>query len=300
MEVVLSGASGRIGIALRQELAARGDTVTALSRFPDEQPHEEGIVWINWEGLALAVAGADVVVHLAGASIATEPLTEARIQEVRDSRIERAKEIVALIRAQQRKPTAFVSASAGAHYAGSLGDEFVDEDSPTDATGPMGDLCRDWEVACQDSGVRTVILRYGIVLTENQHPIQSHVQIAAHRKRDRFGGGPVDKAQHWISWIHMDDAVGITLRAIDNTSWNGVYNVVSPNPVRSAEYTRSFEAALPPWRPLRAPRFVRQLLYRRPAGPRRPSTRSTPKRALAGGYQFRWPEIAPAWKDLES
>ncbi|MEE9278030.1 MAG: NAD-dependent epimerase/dehydratase family protein, partial [Dehalococcoidia bacterium] len=161
MNVLVTGASGLVGAALTRALVARGDDVTGISRNPETQP-TNGIAWTRWSGLAEAVAGADAVVHLAGADVVAQRWSSARKQELRSSRIDTAAQIARTIRETADKPRVFVSASAVGYY-GSRGDEQLTEDA-TPGSDFLACLCQDWEAAAQSSGIRTVVLRTGVVL----------------------------------------------------------------------------------------------------------------------------------------
>ena len=235
MRVVVTGASGTIGGALAQALRDCGDAVTGITRSPGG--HGGDIDWRSWDDLPAAVAEADAVVHLAGAGVADKRWSAARKRELRDSRIDTARRIVAAIQAAADKPAVLVSGSAVGIY-GSRGDELLSEESaPGDDF--LARLCVDWEAAAQGAGVRTVTLRTGVVLAREGGALAKLLppfKLGA--------GGPIGRGRQYMPWIHRDDIVGLILHAIDTPTLEGPLNGVAPEPVSNAAFGKALGAAL--------------------------------------------------------
>ncbi len=290
MRVVVTGASGTIGGALAAALRARGDDVTGITRAPGA--HGGGdIDWRSWDDLPAAVAGADAVVHLAGAGVADKRWSAARKRELRSSRIDTAQQIVAAIGAAADKPGVFVCGSAVGVY-GSRGDELL-----TEASAPGDDflarLCVDWEAAAQGAGVRTVTLRTGVVLAREGGALAKLLlpfKLGA--------GGPIGRGRQYMPWIHRDDIVGLILHAIDTPTLDGPLNGVAPEPVSNAAFGKALGAALrrPALMPM--PPIALRLLLGERAGVLTASQRVSAARAQESGYAFRQPEIGGALRDL--
>ncbi len=291
MQVVITGASGLVGTALIRELRKRAASITAVSRRPADQPQIAGVNWIGWDGLTDAVAGAAGVVHLAGAGIVDGRWSAGRKALLRSSRIERTRQVVEAISESGEKPAALVSASAIGYY-GDGGAEQLSEDAPP-GNDFLARLCQDWEGAAEGAGVRTVRLRFGLVLSPEGGA------LARLLPPFRFGlGGPIGRGRNFWSWVHIDDAVGIILHALAAADVSGPLNATAPAPARNAEFSRALGAALrrPALMPL--PPLALRLLLGERAAVLTASQRVLPTRTLASGYQFAHPELQAALRDL--
>ena len=290
MRVVVTGASGTIGGALAGALRDRGDDVTGITRAPGA--HGGGdIDWRSWDDLPAAVAGADAVVHLAGAGVADKRWSAGRKRELRDSRIDTARRIVAAIGAAAEKPAVLVAGSAVGIY-GSRGDELLSEESaPGDDF--LARLCVDWEAAAQGAGVRTVTLRTGVVLAREGGALAKLLlpfKLGA--------GGPIGRGRQYMPWIHRDDIVGLILHAIDTPSLEGPLNGVAPAPVTNAAFGKALGAALRRPALMPTPPIALRLLLGERAGVLVASQRVSADRARESGYAFRHAEIGGALRDL--
>ena len=290
MRVVVTGASGTIGGALALALRDRGDTVIGITRSPAGAAGGD-IDWRSWDDLPAAVAGADAVVHLAGAGVADKRWSAARKRELRDSRIDTARRIVAAIQAAADKPGVFVCGSAVGIY-GSRGDELLSEESaPGDDF--LARLCVDWEAAAQGAGVRTVTLRTGVVLAREGGALAKLLlpfKLGA--------GGPIGRGRQYMPWIHRDDIAGLILHAIDTPSLEGPLNGVAPEPVSNAAFGKALGAALRRPALMPTPPLALRLLLGERAGVLTASQRVSAARAQELGYAFRHPEIGGALRDL--
>ena len=290
VRVVVTGAGGTIGSALCRALLARGDTVTGISRGPAAQP-AGGVAWVAWDGLAGAVAGADAVVHLAGADVTAKRWSAARKQELRDSRIATAQRITAAIRAGAAQPTVLVSASAVGYY-GSRSEETLGE-SASPGSDFLAHLCRDWEDAAAASGVRTVQLRFGVILARHGGALPKLLLPF------RLGlGGPIGRGRQFLSWVHIDDAVGAILHAIDTDSLAGAVNVVAPQALTNAHFSRTLARALHRPALLPLPPLLLRLRLGEGASVLTASQRALPERLTTTGYHFRYPALDAALRDL--
>lgn len=291
MQVVVTGASGLVGSALIDELRKRSTTITAVSRNPGSRPQTAGVTWIGWDGLTDAVAVAAGVVHLAGAGIVDKRWSASRKAELRSSRVERTRQVVEAINESGEKPAALVTASAIGYY-GDTGERVV-----TENTAPGNDflarLCQDWEGAAADAEVRTVNLRFGIVLSA------AGGALARLLLPFRFGlGGPIGRGRNFWSWVHIDDVVGLIMHALTSTDLSGAVNATAPSPVRNADFSRALGAALGRPALLPVPPHALQLLLGEAATVLTCSQRVMPDRALASGYQFQHSELEPALRNL--
>jgi hypothetical protein len=237
--------------------------------------------------------GTDVVVHLGGAGIAEARWTPARKQILRSSRINSTRVLVDSIARLRQKPRLLVSASAIGYY-GNRGDEILTEKSI-----PAGDflavLARDWEseaTRVEWSGVRAVILRFGVILSAKGGAL-SRMLLPF-----RLGlGGRLGSGRQWMSWISLEDAIGALRAAISSEDLKGPVNVVAPNPVRNAEFTRLLARILRRPAIFPAPAFMLRLMLGELADALLlASQRVRPERLLDAGYRFRHDHLESALK----
>lgn len=299
--VLITGGSGFIGRKLVGELLARGDQVTVLTRevaqarkhLPDAvrcaawNPGKEG-PWCE----ELAVI--DAVVHLAGAPVAKRWTPEYK-QTIERSRIESTRLLVEAIGRATRKPSVLVNASAIGYYGPQPPDKELDETAEVGA-GFLADTCKRWEEAARavsEHGVRDVEVRIGVVLGEGGGALSQMVPAFK-----LFAGGPLGDGTQAVSWVHVDDVVGIILLAIDNAEVKGPINAVSPNPVSSRELASALGNVLnrPSWLPV--PAFALNLLMGEAAEIALTGQRVFPRRAVDLGYEFRRARLIPALESI--
>lgn len=291
MCVLLAGASGLLGTALEPLLRTQGHEVRRLVRRPPRSAAE--ILWDPERGQLdpRALAGVDAVVNLAGANIAGGRWTAARRELLRSSRLAATRTLLQAVAAREERPGVFINASASGWY-GDGGDELLDETSPSRG-GFLADLCEAWEreaAAANDLGLRTVILRLGVVLSPAGGALAKMLPAFRAGVAGRLGSG-----RQWFSWIALDDALAIIAAALQEEAWQGVYNAVSPAPVRNAEFTATLARVLRRPAVLPVPAAVLRLLF----GAMADETlltggRLQPQALLAAGHRFRLPELEAA------
>ncbi len=294
MKVTTTGATGLIGHKLVTALRARGDEVTVLSRDPDRAQRELGVAAQRWDPVsgpapAEALAGRDGVIHLAGAPVA-QRWNERVKRDIRDSRELGARNLVAGMLAADPRPPVLVSASAVGFY-GPRGDERVDE-SAAPGSDFLAGVCVAWEreaLAASESGVRVAVIRTGIVLDP------AGGALAKMLPPFKLGaGGPVASGKQYMPWIHVDDVVGIYLRALDDASFSGPVNASAPEPVTNREFSKALGRALrrPAFAPV--PKLALRALYGEVAEIIVEGQRAVPARALELGYEFKHPDLDEA------
>jgi uncharacterized protein len=296
MKILISGASGLVGRALAGVLRAQGYQVARLVRPGSAASADD----ISWDPSAAtvdvsAMEGADAVVHLSGASVARGRWTPARKALLRSSRIDTTRVLVDALASLRQKPRVFVCASAIGCY-GDRGDEILTESSAI-GTDFLSLLVRDWEAEAARAeicGIRTVELRFGVILSAEGGA------LAAMLKPFKFGmGGRLGSGKQWMSWISLEDAVGVVCSAIADEQLTGPLNVVAPNPLRNADFTRITAAVLHRRAIFGAPAFALRIALGEMAdGLLLASLRVMPERLLATGYQFRYAEFEPALRAI--
>ncbi len=233
--IVVAGGRGFIGTALVQQLKARGDEVVVVSRTGGGT-HAGAPVYAYQDLDTLrCVRG---VINLAGADIAGRRWSQARKQELRESRLNPTRALCAWVRGLQAVPECFINASAIGYY-GPTGDVPVSE---ADLAGNDfgAQLCRDWEAAIEvPNGCRTVIFRIAVVLGPGGGALQRMLPPF------RWGlGGPLGSGQQWMSWIALADLLALIIRSIDDPQWHGAYNAVAPQTVRNREFAKTLGQVL--------------------------------------------------------
>jgi uncharacterized protein (TIGR01777 family) len=245
MKVLVAGSSGLVGTALGQTLAGAGHTVCRLVR-PQSAAGEganEGfaVAWNPTTGeLGGAGVGADAVVNLAGASIADGRWTTQRKEQLRASRIDTTRALVNALAKMNARPSVLVSASAIGIY-GDRGDETLTEASKP-GTNFLASLAQEWEaeaLKAEALGIRVVLARFGIILAREGGALPKMLLPF------KFGaGGKLGSGQQWMSWVALEDVVGILRFVIENNSARGPINIVSPQPLQNAEFTKILAKAM--------------------------------------------------------
>lgn len=296
MRVTLTGGTGLIGPKLIAVLTARGDEVTVLSRNPDKARTALGgaVGAEHWDpdagpAPADALAGRDGVVHLAGEPVNQRWSDDVK-REIRQSREVGTRNLVAGLRAAEPRPAVLVSSSASGYY-GPHGDETVDEDSAP-GSDFLAEVCQIWEReanAAEDLGLRVVNVRTGIVLDEGGGALKTMLTPF------KLGvGGPIAGGRQYMPWIHVDDLVGLYVRALDDDAWRGPVNGSAPAPVTNAEFSKALGKALhrPAFAPV--PALAIKALYGDMATIVVNGVRMVPRRPLELGYEYRHADLGEA------
>ena len=294
MDVLISGATGLIGTGLTAALEARGRRTTRLTRSPG------GPGDVRWDPMAGEIdasrlGGYDAVVHLAGESIAEGRWNAAKKRRIMESREKGTRLLAETLAGLPEKPGVMVSASAVGYY-GDRGDEVLtEESSPGDDF--LAEVCKVWEAAAdpaREAGIRVVHPRLGIVLTPKGGALGRTLPIFK-----LGGGGRIGNGRQWWSWVTLDDVVGAIVHALENDAVSGPVNVGSPNPLTNAQYTRVLGTILnrPTIFPLPAP-AARLALGEVADALLLASQRMEPAKLAATGYEFRYPELEGALRQL--
>lgn len=300
MRIVVTGGTGLVGSALRRALEGRGDEVQIASRRGGDgripfravaEEKERGFTPRD------ALSGVDAVVHLAGESVGSGRWTAARKAAIEDSRVLGTRAVVEALEHAQPRPRVLVSASAVGYY-GDCSDRELPEDAPA-GDDYLAAVSRRWEaeaVRAEALGVRVVLLRFGLVLSADGGALPRMLPPFKLGVGGRLGSG-----HQAMAWVHIDDVVRVATLAIDAADLDGPVNVVAPGIVDNRGFTRALGKALgrPTFTPV--PRFAisamfgemgRALLL---AG-----QRAVPRRLQRAGFEFRFPEIDAALRDVLS
>jgi uncharacterized protein len=295
VKIIVSGSSGLVGTALIDSLRPDGHSIGRLVRSGSAATADATSQMIRWEpptgsiDLA-AMEGADAVVHLAGASVAGGRWTASRKQLLRQSRVEATRHLVAGLGKLKQKPHVLVSASAIGYYGNRSDEQLTEMSAPGNDF--LAQLCRDWETEAakaEHEGIRVVMLRFGIILAPHGGALQQMLRPF------RLGvGGRLGNGRQWMSWITLEEVVGVIRYAMEKDSARGPMNTVAPNPVTNAEFTSVLAGVLHRPALLPAPRFALGLALGEMAGALLASQRVYPERLGALGYTFRHPQLKEA------
>jgi hypothetical protein len=300
MKVLVTGASGRIGKALCDELLKRGDEVVGLTRSPDKpRAAQPRVTWHAWEPTLerpgeAAFEGVDGVVNLVGERIDQRWSAEAK-RKIVDSRKVATHNLIGTIEGLARKPEVLVSQSAVGYY-GNRGDEVLDESSAP-GEGFDSNVCVEWEKAAREveaADVRLTIVRTGQVM-ETGGGILGELLLPF-----KLGlGGPLAGGRQWLPWIHLADEIGVLTWALDTESVSGVVNGTAPNPVTNKDWSKALGKALGRPAVLPIPGLAVEVKFGKEFGKvAQGGQRVLPKRTEELGYAFKFPEIDGALRDL--
>lgn len=288
--ILVSGASGPIGTALLPSLKSRGAHISRLARpgAKYSASDEQQVPWDPSQQLSPdAVSGFDAVVHLAGESIVGR-WTDAKKREIRDSRVKGTSNLARALAEAKRKPQVFICSSAIGYY-GSRGDELLTEQSPA-GTGFLPEVCAEWEAAAKpasDAGIRTVSMRTGIVLSPRGGALGKMLTPF------KLGvGGRIGTGRQWMSWIDVEDMVGAIHFMLQNDSIRGPVNMVAPNPVTNAEFTKTLAKTLSRPAIFPVPAFAVKIGFGEMGETALlGSQRVEPRRLTNGGYSFQFSDL---------
>jgi len=296
-QILLTGGTGLIGRHLTNLLLSQGYKVSDLSRSKGKDARIKTYQWDVSKGKIdeACINGVDIIVHLAGANVAGKRWTAFRKKEILDSRTRSIELIYDLLKRKKHNVHAVISAS-GISYYGDRADEVLTEDSSL-GSGFLAEVSKEWEKAVDkgaDLGLRIVKLRTGVVLDKKDGALP---QLAAPVK---WGiGSPLGNGQQWVAWIHWHDAVKLYLYAIMNTKLYGVYNMVAPNPVTNKQFVKAVARQLhrPLWVP-NVPAFMIKLLFGEMSTMVLASTRASAQTIMDHGFEFSFPVIEDALKEI--
>ena len=295
MKILISGASGLIGSALKTALSARGDRVLSLTRRNARNDSE-----ITWDPSSNTLdpsrlTNIDGVIHLAGENIASRRWTAAQKARIRDSRVQGTALLAQTLATISPPLKVFISASAIGYYGNRDGETLTENSQPGE--GFLPDVSIAWENAAKsatEAGIRTVHPRIGLVLSPAGGALGKMLLPF------KLGlGGIIGSGNQYMSWITLDDLVSLFLFAIDNESISGAINAVSPTPVTNREFTKTLGRVLsrPTIFPL--PAFAAKLALGEMADALLlASTRVISSRLENTSFSFAHPHLEPALRHL--
>ncbi len=294
MRLVIAGGTGFIGSALCARLLELGHSLTILSRTRSPGPILSNKDWITWQPGSLgpweeAIDGVDGVINLAGEPIAMR-WTQSQKERIRKSRVDTTRDLVTAIGKAKARPKFLLNSSAVGYYC-PRGDEPITEDG-----GPGSDflsrVCIEWEEEAKKAeafGVRVIRLRTGVVMGRGGGAL---VKMVPPFKL--FIGGPLGTGRQWMSWIQMEDEIGLMVHLMERPEVRGAINATAPGPVTMKEFCQTLGRVLrrPSWAPV--PAFVLRVLMGEMSDMVLTGQRVLPGKAQESGYAFKYPNLLEA------
>jgi len=303
MHILLTGATGLIGREIGKALARRGDTLVCLVRDVEAArrrlPFPADLhAWDHTREVpAAAMRGVEAVINLAGEPVAEGRWSAAKKAAILDSRVGSTRRLVDAVLAHGAGVHAFVQGSALGYY-GDRGDERLSADSPK-GPGFLAEVVQQWEAELaplyeRGAALRVPVVRTGIVLAREGGALAEMLPMFRLSAAGRLGSG-----RQWMSWIHLDDIVGLFVHALDSDA-SGILEGTAPRPVTNREFTAALARSLGVIENAPAPEFAVKLMFGEKAEIVLGSTRLEPAATIAGGYRFRFESVEEALADLVS
>jgi uncharacterized protein len=295
MKILISGASGLVGTALIPTLIAKGHSIVRLVRHQPKGADE--IRWDSEKGFSFGeehkLEGFDAVIHLAGDNVASGSWTDEKKRSIKESRTKGTKFLINALKTLKSKPKIVISASAIGFY-GNRNEEMLTEESAK-GVGFFPDVCDEWENEVREAGAfaRVVMLRIGVVLAKEGGALDKMLTPF------KFGvGGVVGSGKQWMSWITIDDILGIIHYALEKPL-RGVYNTTAPTAATNYAFTKALGKALgrPTFFPI--PEFAVKMMFGEMGETLLlQGCRVVPKRLMEMGYKFLYPNLDEALKHV--
>ena len=300
-KILITGASGLIGINLCRALILRGDEVFIFTRnvnkTKDTIPNASSYItwdyrkpseWIKY------LNNKDALIHLAGANISGKRWTKDYKKIILESRELSTKNLVHAIGSLSEKPSVFICAS-GVNYYGNSGDKLLNEQGES-GNDFLAKVCKAWEdeaAQIEKTGVRRISIRTGVVLSAKEGALKKMLIPFKF-----FVGGPLGSGKQWFPWLHIDDIVNIYLYCLDNESLNGAVNACSPNPIIMNEFAESLGKVLNRPAFFRVPKFALYLAVGEVTESITASMKVIPQKLLENGFKFKFENLEDALRDL--
>jgi uncharacterized protein (TIGR01777 family) len=301
--VLITGGTGMVGQSLTDLLVENGYEVIILTRSPKKSSRLH-VSFAKWDidqnyidPKALEVA--NIIVHLAGESVATKRWTAKRKQEILDSRVNSGFLLTNALKTMKHQVHTFIGASAIGWYGPDTESSkiagFKEEDPVDDSF--LGNTCKQWEDSVKiisTLGIRLITLRIGIVLNKRGGALLEFIKPARLGIAAILGDG-----KQIVSWIHQQDLNAIVLFAITNKQIEGVYNAVSPEPISNKALTLYIAKHYHSWYvSINVPTLVLNILLGEMSIEVLKSANVSSKKLENAQFSFQFPSISSALKQL--
>jgi uncharacterized protein (TIGR01777 family) len=303
--IILAGGGGFLGTLLAKKFVADGCEVIVLTRSP--KTRSDGAKEIFWDAKTLSdwtrlVDGADVVFNLTGKSVDCR-YDEKNRREIIASRVDSTHAIGEAIARAKSPPRIWLNASSATIYKHSFGkphDEFGETGATPEAKDEFSsEVIRRWERAldeAQTPATRKVAMRISIVFGKNGGAFPVFRRLAKLGLAGAMGDG-----RQIFSWLHADDFVRAVEWIIARDNLSGEVNLVAPEPVSNREFMRQLRRACGMPIGLPAKKWMLEIgafFLRTETELLIKSRNVAPGKLLASGFQFKFPKLQDALKDL--
>ncbi|WP_421946098.1 TIGR01777 family oxidoreductase [Pedobacter sp.] len=295
-KILITGATGLVGSALKKLLLSKNYEVNTLSRKPENEANAYKWDVYKEEIDTRCLDGVDAIVHLAGEGVVDKKWTEERKQQIIDSRVKSTELLYKTISANKNHQVkSFISSSAVGYY-GDCGDEILTEESPN-GFGFLAKCCYLWEKSVDEGkkhSLRVVKVRTGIVLSKNGGALpQLDLPVKL------FAGSAIGTGKQWVPWLHIDDMVAIYLETLENTKMEGSYNACAPFPVTNKGFTQTIAKELHrPFWPIKVPKKALEILMGERTEAILMSNNTSAQKLLDAGYIFKYTQLKDALKNI--
>ncbi len=292
MKIIVAGASGLIGKELVSFLKERGHQVKTLIRAPQQKKSAEEVVWDPKKGTLdqLAIEGTEVFINLAGKNILDSRWSDSVKAEIKMSRIQATRTLVQAIQKMKELPTIFLNASAIGYYGDRGAEKLTEKSAKGDNF--LTQVCQAWEeeALALQTVVRTVCLRFGIVLSAKGGALKKMLLPF------RCGlGGKLGSGEQYVSWITLIDVLHSIEFVLQQPSLKGPINTVTPYPVTNKVFTKTLGKVLKRPTFMSLPAAILRLAVGQAADELLlASTLALPEKLLEAGYLFKYPQLEEA------
>jgi uncharacterized protein (TIGR01777 family) len=298
--ILISGGTGLVGKALTKRLLSEGHEVRVLSRNPQSSSQLKSFYW-NVEKNEIdekAFDGVEHIVHLAGSGIADKRWTDARKQDIIDSRVKSMNLITNVVKKKNIQLKSFVGASAIGVY-GMTTTEKIFNETDTGKDDFLTQSCTQWENSYQQIQLvsnKNCIIRIGVVLSKDGGALKRLLPLF------QFGlGSAVGSGKQYMPWIHIDDLVSVFYEALFNSNYSGIYNAVSPEETTNQSFSKQLAKSLSkPFFLPNVPAFALKLLFGEMANVLLEGSRVSNQKIINNGFHFQYTTLSEALMGIVS
>lgn len=291
-KILITGATGLVGTALKKQLLSKGYGVNTLSRKKSNDPNN--FTWDVYQGTIEAdcLNGVDAIIHLAGEAVADKNWTAERKKQIIDSRVKSTELLFKTLKANPaHQVKSFISSSAVGYY-GDCGDEILTEESPN-GYGFLAECCMLWEDAVDEGkklSLRIVKLRTGIVFSNDGGALPQLDKAVR-----LFVGAALGTGKQWTPWLHINDMVEMYIEAVENPKMEGNYNACAPFPVTNTALTKAIAKHLHrPFWPIKVPKSVLSVVLGERVEAVLMSNNTSAQKILDAGFKFEFTHLDDA------
>ncbi len=298
MKIAIAGGSGFVGKEITSHLLQKGHEVCILTRETGTKQKSPGVTYVQWlndgDTPETELDGIDCFINLAGESLNSGRWTKKRKEQIKESRITAAHEMVRILKKLKRKPKVVLNASAIGYYGTSLTDSF-DESNRIDPSDFLSETVTIWEAAAESEmeGIRTVYMRFGVILGKEEGALP---RMALPYKL--FAGGTIGSGEQWLSWIHIEDVARAAIFCMEQEDMKGPVNFTAPSPATMSRMGKAIGKALhrPHWMPV--PSFMLKAALGEMSILILQGQKVFPSKLLKAGYQFSYPGLDQALDNI--